>query len=161
MQIIVVAIFLILSCSVWAQFGIPPVFNEPYGREVGSVKAITCQNPNKYGFVGRYGTDEYYLISDVLLTWTDGENYCQKYGAHLPSVSNINDVNYLRCNLFIFKHFSCLYTLQSTFIYWLGLYLSIPSQTWKWADGSSSTFRNWGPGNKIWFCFFYSYSLSA
>ena len=30
--------------------------------------------------------------------------------------------------------------------YWLGGYLSVPSKTWKWTDGSLSSFRPWAPG---------------
>jgi hypothetical protein len=32
------------------------------------------------------------------------------------------------------------------FGYWLDAYLSVPSKTWKWTDGSLSSFRPWAPG---------------
>ena len=37
------------------------------------------------------------MISDILMNWMDGENYCQKYEAHLPSISTQSDLDYLRC----------------------------------------------------------------
>ena len=60
-----------------------------------------CSNPVPYGFVNRVGTYEYYMISDILMNWIDGENFCQKYEAHLPSIASQSDLDYLRCLFFI------------------------------------------------------------
>jgi hypothetical protein len=58
---------------------------------------IVCNNPKYFGFVNRAGTNEYYMISDILMSWLNGENYCQKYGTHLPSITKQSDLDYLRC----------------------------------------------------------------
>ena len=71
---------------------------ENFGRIYSKSNYVNvCLNPVAYGFVNRAGTYEYYMISDILMNWIDGENYCQKYEAHLPSISAQSDLDYLRC----------------------------------------------------------------
>jgi len=57
---------------------------------------ITCNDTNNYNFVRRPGTFEYYKIYDILLNWFDAELFCQKFGAHLPSISDQSDLDFLR-----------------------------------------------------------------
>jgi len=76
---------------------------ENFGRIFSKSNYVNvCFNPVAYGFVNRAGTFEYYMISDILMNWIDGENFCQKYEAHLPSIASQSDLDYLRC-LFYFN----------------------------------------------------------
>ena len=68
--------------------------NENFGRIFSNSKV--CNKPLAFGFVKRNGTAEYYMISDILMNWIDAENFCQKSGANLPSISNQSDQDYLR-----------------------------------------------------------------
>ena len=54
-----------------------------------SIKKIVCLNPTSYGFVQRFGTNNYYAFADLQMTWIDAETYCQSFGAHLPVVQNV------------------------------------------------------------------------
>jgi hypothetical protein len=63
-----------------------------------SIKTSVCLNPNNYGFVQRYGTNMYYALADLQMTWIDAETYCQSFGAHLPIIKSLDDNNFLRCN---------------------------------------------------------------
>ena len=73
---------------------------------INSDETTICDNPESFGFNKRPGTTEYYYIHDILLTWIDGEYLCQKYGAHLPSVSIQSDLDYLRRELKFLQNFS-------------------------------------------------------
>ena len=76
-----------------------PVFDSKFGRVwIQNVKYDVCVNYAKYGFVNRAGTQKYYLIAESLMTWKEGQFYCQQFGANLPSVHSLSDNNYLRCN---------------------------------------------------------------
>ena len=60
------------------------------------LQAQSCINTKKFSFVNRASTNEYYMIGENLMNWFDAEHNCLKYGAHLPSISNQSDLNYLR-----------------------------------------------------------------
>ena len=62
----------------------------------GLININVCQNPSKYGFIHRNGTNKYYAIADLMMRWVEGENYCKSFGAHLPIPKNIDDVYFLR-----------------------------------------------------------------
>jgi hypothetical protein len=65
--------------------------------QIGEIEHnITCSDTSKYNFVRRSGTFEYYMIYNILLNWFDAELYCQKFGSHLPSISNQSDLDFLR-----------------------------------------------------------------
>lgn len=59
-------------------------------------QTTTCDDPKSAGFIRRPGTSEYYYIHDILLTWIDAEYLCREKGAHLPSISEQSDLDYLR-----------------------------------------------------------------
>lgn len=61
------------------------------------ITTTVCQNPLNYGFILRPGTSNYYAISDLGMDWLSAENFCQRYGAHLPIVRKAEDTIYLRC----------------------------------------------------------------
>ncbi len=83
------------------------ISTENFGRIFSKSNYVNvCFNPFNYGFVNRADTNQYYMISDILMNWIDGENFCQKYEAHLPSISSQSDLDYLRCNLWLFLIFA-------------------------------------------------------
>ena len=60
------------------------------------LKLQVCSTPQNYGFTKRVDKNEYYLMNSTLMNWIDAENFCQKSGANLPSISNQSDQDYLR-----------------------------------------------------------------
>jgi hypothetical protein len=99
-----ILISIVLITSTIALNGTSNYINtENFGRTFSkSNYGNSCFNPFNYGFVNRAGTNQYYMISDILMNWIDGENFCRKYEAHLPSISSQSDLDYLRCKLWMF-----------------------------------------------------------
>lgn len=88
------------NISLHQQAALPPVnfgLRSDFSQS-GSHHLNVCQNPSKYGFTQRFGTNKYYAIADLMMRWIEGENYCQSFGAHLPVSKNMDDVNFFRCN---------------------------------------------------------------
>jgi hypothetical protein len=65
------------------------------------LKLEICKDPQKYGFIKRADTKEYYWYNSTSMNWLDGETYCQKFEAHLPSIPTQSDIDFL-LGLFVF-----------------------------------------------------------
>ena len=65
------------------------------------LKYQICNYPQKNGFIKRSSTNEYYFYNSTTMNWIDAEAYCQKFEAHLPSISTQSDLNFL-LGLFVF-----------------------------------------------------------
>ncbi|RNA41475.1 C-type lectin domain family 4 member M-like isoform X1 [Brachionus plicatilis] len=98
-----------------------------------------CTNPSSYGFIQRAGTTKYYAIADLQMNWIDGENYCQSFGAHLPVASSARFLG----GKFMSSSYSPSYRISTWSGYWLGLYKSLETDSWRWIDGRSLTYSNW------------------
>ena len=88
-------------------------------------QTTTCDDPKSFGFSRRPGTSEYYYIHDILLTWIDAEYLCKEKGAHLPSILEQSDLDYLRrktFSLIIFK-LSQKFIIKALLEIWLFLLL--------------------------------------
>ncbi|XP_044040839.1 putative C-type lectin domain family 20 member A [Siniperca chuatsi] len=72
----------------------------------------------------KQSNDKFSLINNVM-TWPQAQNYCRQHHTDLVSGLNqlkeLTDVSYSGKNL------------------WIGLF----RDTWRWSDGSNSSFRNW------------------
>jgi hypothetical protein len=65
------------------------------------LKYQICNDPQKNGFIKRANTNEHYLYNSTRMIWIDAEPHCQKFEAHLPSISTQSDIDYL-IGLFVF-----------------------------------------------------------
>uniref|UniRef100_A0A3Q3BP78 C-type lectin domain-containing protein n=1 Tax=Kryptolebias marmoratus TaxID=37003 RepID=A0A3Q3BP78_KRYMA len=72
------------------------------------------------------GPNVTFVIISTLMNWTEAQRYCREHHTDLASVRN--EAENLKVKELI------------TGINWIGLY----RDTWKWVDGSSSSFRYWG-----------------
>merc|ERR1712098_30081 len=74
-----------------------------------------------------------YKLFEETLSWEDAESYCQAEGAHLASVLNQEENNFIA-------------GLASEKM-WLGGTDKVNEGTFVWTDGSSFSFTSWSPDN--------------
>ncbi|KAL2078887.1 hypothetical protein ACEWY4_024631 [Coilia grayii] len=91
----------------------------------------------KFHFIcynGRDSTHPYVLI-EVEKNWRDAQRYCRENHTDLASVRNQTENTQIQNTI--------NQTPNTTDNYvWIGLF----RDAWEWSDGSSSSFRHWGPG---------------
>ena len=88
---------LLLKISLLVVFSLINSSQCGFGETISNIsQLITCNNTSKFNFVIRSGTHEFYYVVDILLNWIDAESFCQKFGAHLPSISVQSDLDFLR-----------------------------------------------------------------
>ncbi|RNA34221.1 hypothetical protein BpHYR1_044889, partial [Brachionus plicatilis] len=84
-----------------------------------------------YGFIQRAGTNKYYATADLQMNWIDVENYWFVCGKFMnPSYAIHNG-----------------YKVLGFSGYWLGLYKSLETNSWRWIDNSPLAFVDW---DKTW-----------
>ncbi|KAI3357892.1 hypothetical protein L3Q82_016274 [Scortum barcoo] len=76
------------------------------------------------------GQNVTFSLTNRTMTWTQAQNYCREHHTDLASIRNMEE-NQKLDNMF-----------SSGEIFWIGLY----RDTWKWLDGSNSSFRYWDAG---------------
>lgn len=79
---------------------------------------------------GREGVSENKILVETTMKWTDAQRYCRQYHTDLVSVRNLLDNQEIQSMVPPGK------------LAWIGLF----TDTWKWSDGSISTFRYWLEG---------------
>ncbi|CAB5146941.1 hypothetical protein D3OALGA1CA_4193, partial [Olavius algarvensis associated proteobacterium Delta 3] len=72
-----------------------------------------------------------YALSPTTMNWNDARAYAQSFGGELVTIDDATEDAFLR-STFGSAHF------------WTGLNDTVTEGTWEWADGSTSTYRNWG-----------------
>ncbi|RMZ98887.1 macrophage mannose receptor 1-like [Brachionus plicatilis] len=124
------------------------IFNKSMKTRSFDNNLSACSDPASYGFIQRAGTNKYYAIADIQMNWIDAENYCQSFGAHLPVAASASDTNFFRW--FVGgKFMNPSYSYYNGYIiypwsgYWLGLYKSFETKSWRWIDDSPFTYFNW------------------
>ncbi|RNA15691.1 macrophage mannose receptor 1 [Brachionus plicatilis] len=123
------------------------VFNKSMKTRSFDNNLSACSDLASYGFIQRAGTNKYYAIADIQMNWIDAENYCQSFGAHLPVAASASDTNFFRW--FVGgKFMNPSYSYYNAYIieasgYWLGLYKSFETNSWRWIDDSPLTFSDW------------------
>ena len=91
--------------------------------------------------------------------WVEAENFCRAMGAHLVSIKDESENQFVH-NLRKSKAFSlCNYFFAENNI-WIGLNkIGDPQQVYKWSDNSTADFLNWDSTQpnepKVRFCFFW------
>ncbi|RNA05364.1 hypothetical protein BpHYR1_026669 [Brachionus plicatilis] len=126
-----------------------PLSSRSFGRDFNNSirtrnfdnRISACTNPASYDFIQRAGTSKYYAIADIQMNWIDAENYCQKFGAHLPVASSARFVGGKFMNP-SYENYNSL-KIMSWSGYWLGLYKSLEKNTWRWIDDSPLTYFDW------------------
>lgn len=78
----------------------------------------------------------YYLTTE--LTWHEAEAVGQRLGGHLTTINNPDE------NAWVQDTFGTWGENRREL--WIGLTDELFEGEWRWADGSNSTNRNWGPG---------------
>ncbi|CAJ1084310.1 macrophage mannose receptor 1-like [Xyrichtys novacula] len=82
-------------------------------------RTFVCQSPNV----------TFVLITDDM-TWTEAQSYCREHYTDLASVRNMAENEEIKDMIPFLNEV------------WIGLY----RESWKWFDGSDSTFRDWNLG---------------
>lgn len=75
------------------------------------------------------GLNVTFVFINNFMTWTEAQSYCRAHHTDLASVRNMSENQRVT---------EVLPAGQSA---WIGLF----RDSWKWTDGSNSTFRNWNP----------------
>uniref|UniRef100_A0A3Q3AHD6 C-type lectin domain-containing protein n=1 Tax=Kryptolebias marmoratus TaxID=37003 RepID=A0A3Q3AHD6_KRYMA len=73
------------------------------------------------------GPNSTFVLVNTYMNWTEAQSYCREHHTDLASVRNEAENQKVK------------ELIPSTGINWIGLY----RDTWKWSDGSSSSFRYW------------------
>ncbi|TDH11097.1 hypothetical protein EPR50_G00082130 [Perca flavescens] len=76
------------------------------------------------------GSDVTFIIVTKALTWTEAQSYCRAHYTDLASVRNMAENQKVQA------------ILSGGGLYWFGLF----RDTWKWSDGSTSSFSFWKKG---------------
>ena len=71
-----------------------------------------------------------FIFIETAMNWTEAQSYCREHHTDLASVRNMTE-NQKVADLVPANH-----------IVWIGLY----RDSWKWSDGSDSSFRHWVQG---------------
>ncbi|CAK6977581.1 uncharacterized protein LOC121889964 [Scomber scombrus] len=75
-----------------------------------------------------YCSREYVLIQDQPMTWFEAQTYCRKGYTDLATINNVQDMNKAAEKM-----------ANGLTDFWIGLHED--AGTWKWSDGSESSFR--------------------
>ena len=93
------------------------------------------------GAVYNPATDKWYFTSPATDTWNAAQSYCSQLQGNLVTISSASE------NQWVQTQFSGNYYLGLSEGYLGGPYpQQLPSTSGGWADGSSSTYRNWAAG---------------
>uniref|UniRef100_A0A914PLR7 C-type lectin domain-containing protein n=1 Tax=Panagrolaimus davidi TaxID=227884 RepID=A0A914PLR7_9BILA len=74
-------------------------------------------------------------------TWLEAEDRCKVDGAHLASIHNSNENNFV-LQLATFHQSDCDWTKEP----WIGLITEDENKQWKWTDGTPFDYNNWLSG---------------
>ncbi|XP_060889912.1 C-type lectin-like isoform X2 [Labrus mixtus] len=72
------------------------------------------------------GSNVTFVLINTSMSWTDAKSYCREHHTDLASVRNLDENQKIK-------------ELISGLTVWIGL----SRETWKWTDGSNSSFRYW------------------
>ncbi|XP_054601558.2 galactose-specific lectin nattectin-like [Nothobranchius furzeri] len=78
-----------------------------------------------------------YQFVNQELAWADAEIFCNKHKAHLTSIKNTDQYNFIRHLIVKGAGFN-----QKS---WVGGTNAVRNDLWMWTDGTLFTFKNWGP----------------
>ncbi|XP_024858748.2 macrophage mannose receptor 1-like [Kryptolebias marmoratus] len=93
----------------------------------GSWNDASCSLEKKPICFDMRGPNVTFVIISTLMNWTEAQRYCREHHTDLASVRNEAE------NLKVKE------LMLANELVWIGLY----RDSWKWADGSSSSFSNW------------------
>uniref|UniRef100_A0A914YRX7 C-type lectin domain-containing protein n=1 Tax=Panagrolaimus superbus TaxID=310955 RepID=A0A914YRX7_9BILA len=69
------------------------------------------------------------------MNWTQGEQYCQAFGAHLASIHSYDEIHFLG---------SFVYTAHMAL--WVGAFSNDGGNSWEWSDRTPWDFNPWSNG---------------
>ncbi|XP_072222492.1 C-type mannose receptor 2-like [Leuresthes tenuis] len=103
---------------------------ESCGRiaESGEWGDISCGSLRKAVCSDVVGQNVKFVFVNIPMNWTEAQSYCRKHHSGLASVRNMSENERIR------------QLIPSGKQVWIGLF----RDTWKWVDGSNSSFRFWG-----------------
>ncbi|XP_037830333.1 macrophage mannose receptor 1-like [Kryptolebias marmoratus] len=94
----------------------------------GSWTDVGCSYSTRSVCFDVKGPNSTFVLVNTYMNWTEAQSYCREHHTDLASVRNEAENQKVK------------ELIPSTGINWIGLY----RDTWKWVDGSSSSFRYWG-----------------
>ncbi|XP_032399874.1 uncharacterized protein LOC116706924 isoform X1 [Etheostoma spectabile] len=100
-------------------------------QHTGEWRDMDCDLPNYFlCFDGRNSTPETKIFVETAMNWTDARRYCMVHHTDLLSVRNQAENNEIQS------------MVPAEKLAWIGLF----EDSWKWSDGSYSSFRYWSQG---------------
>uniref|UniRef100_A0A3B4XAW9 C-type lectin domain-containing protein n=1 Tax=Seriola lalandi dorsalis TaxID=1841481 RepID=A0A3B4XAW9_SERLL len=87
----------------------------------------TAMEKTLLSIIAASGSSETHVLINKSMTWTEAQSYCRANHTDLTSVRNLQENQKVK-NL-----------VPSNERVWIGLF----RDSWKWLDGSNSSFRNW------------------
>ncbi|XP_059189931.1 C-type lectin lectoxin-Lio2-like [Centropristis striata] len=76
------------------------------------------------------GLNVTFVLTDISMTWTEAQSYCREHHTDLASVRDMTENQKVQ------------ELVPAGGYVWIGLF----RDSWKWSDGSNSSFRHWLPG---------------
>uniref|UniRef100_A0A3Q0QQE8 C-type lectin domain-containing protein n=1 Tax=Amphilophus citrinellus TaxID=61819 RepID=A0A3Q0QQE8_AMPCI len=98
--------------------------------------AVRQETGNRQGWKDFFWTNVTFVFINNFMTWTEAQSYCRAHHTDLASVRNMSENQKVQ---------ELVPAGQSV---WIGLF----RESWKWMDGSNSSFRYWNPtepNNKV------------
>ncbi|XP_059208081.1 uncharacterized protein LOC131986958 [Centropristis striata] len=76
------------------------------------------------------GLDVTFVLIDHFMTWTEAQSYCREHHTDLASVRDLTKNQ----------------KVQELIPAWKAVWIGLFRDSWKWSDGSNSSFSHWQPG---------------
>ncbi|XP_045911447.1 macrophage mannose receptor 1-like [Micropterus dolomieu] len=100
--------------------------------DTGRWNDYKCTNPLKAVCIDVRGPTATFVLSDNSMTWTEAQSYCREHFTDLASVRNMAENQKVK------------ELVPAGGKVWIGLF----RDSWKWSDGSNSSFRLWNQRTK-------------
>ncbi|KAM8755155.1 macrophage mannose receptor 1-like isoform 2-T7 [Acanthopagrus schlegelii] len=98
--------------------------------ENGQWNDFDCTTRHRLVCMDVRGLNVTFVFIETLMNWTEAQSYCREHHTDLASVRNMTE-NQKVVDL-----------VPAGQLAWIGLY----RDSWKWSDGSDSSFRHWAQG---------------
>ena len=101
--------------------------------DAGGIEVNAGSPPLALGAIKNPATGSWYFLTPLMMTWTNAELYATQNGGHLVTVDDAAEQQWIQ-------------TIFPSQEMWIGLSLGSSGDGWQWISGTSSSYRNWGPG---------------
>ena len=111
-------------------------YGEARWLDAGGIEISGGSPPASLSAIINPTTGNWYCLTPSAMTWANAEQYATQNGGHLVTIDAAAEQQWIQSK----------FTAQAM---WIGLYRDAGSDIstgWKWSSGSTSSYRNWNPG---------------